>query len=176
LLADHHDVLAADAIVIADSTNWTIGQPALTTTLRGLVNCVVEVRTIDHAVHSGMYGGPVPDALSSLCRLLATLPTDAGDVAVDGLHAGRAADLDYSEQRLREEAGVPDGVRLVGTGSLPDRIWTRPAISVIAVDAPRGADASNTLIPVRRAEVSLRGAPGADPEKARDDRGWSRGT
>jgi acetylornithine deacetylase/succinyl-diaminopimelate desuccinylase-like protein len=168
LLADHHDVLAADAIVIADSTNWTIGQPALTTTLRGLVNCVVEVRTIDHAVHSGMYGGPVPDALSSLCRLLATLHTDAGDVAVDGLHAGRAADLDYSEQRLREEAGVPDGVRLVGTGSLPDRIWTRPAISVIAVDAPRVADASNTLIPVARAKVSLRVAPGDDAEKAKD--------
>lgn len=168
LLADHRDVLAADAIVIADSTNWDIGQPALTTTLRGLVNCTVEVRTLGHAVHSGMYGGPVPDALSALCRLLATLHTDSGDVAVDGLHAGRASDLDYSEQRLRAEAGVLDGVKLVGSGSLMDRVWTRPAISVIAIDAPRVADASNTLIPVARAKVSLRVAPGDDAEKAKD--------
>jgi cysteinylglycine-S-conjugate dipeptidase len=168
LLADHRDMLAADAIVIADSTNWAIGQPALTTTLRGLVNCVVEVRTLDHAVHSGLYGGPVPDALSALCRLLATLHTDTGDVAVDGLHAGRAADLNYSEQRLREEAAVLDGVKLVGSGSLMDRIWARPAISVIAIDAPRVTDASNTLIPVARAKVSLRVAPGDDAEKAKD--------
>ena len=168
LLADHRDVLAADAIVIADSTNWTIGQPALTTTLRGLVNCVVEVRTLDHAVHSGMYGGPAPDALTTLCKVLATLHTDGGDVAVDGLHASRAAAVDYPDARLRAEAGVPDGVKLVGTGTLPDRIWTRPAISVIGIDAPRVAEASNTLIPVARAKVSMRVAPGDDAEKAKD--------
>jgi acetylornithine deacetylase/succinyl-diaminopimelate desuccinylase-like protein len=168
LLADNHDTLAADAIVIADSTNWTIGQPALTTTLRGLVNCVVKVRTLDHAVHSGMYGGAAPDALTVLCRLLATLHTESGDVAVDGLHAGRAADVDYPEQRLRVEAGVPENVKLIGTGTLPDRIWTRPAISVIAIDAPSVADASNTLVPVARAKVSLRVAPGDDAEKAKD--------
>ncbi len=168
LLAEHRDTLAADAIVIADSTNWTIGQPALTTTLRGLVNCVVEVRTLHHAIHSGMYGGAAPDALTTLCRLLATLHTEAGDVAVDGLHASRAADLDYPDERFREEAGVPDGVRLVGSGSLPDRIWTRPSISVLAIDAPTVADASNTLIPVARAKVSMRVAPGDDAEKAKD--------
>jgi acetylornithine deacetylase/succinyl-diaminopimelate desuccinylase-like protein len=168
LLAEHRDALAADAIVIADSTNWMIGQPALSTSLRGLVNCVVEVRTLEHAVHSGMYGGAAPDALTTLCRLLATLHTAVGDVAVDGLHAGRAADLDYPDARFREEAGVPDGVKLIGSGSLPDRIWTRPSISVIAIDAPSVADASNTLIPVARAKVSMRVAPGDDAEKAKD--------
>jgi len=168
LLADHRDALAADAIVIADSLNWSIGQPSLTTTLRGLVNLVVEVRTLDHAVHSGMYGGAAPDALTTLCRLLATLHDDHGDVAVDGLHAGRAADVDYPEERFRAESGLLDAVRLVGTGSLPDRIWTRPAISVIGIDAPACAAASNTLIPVARAKVSLRVAPGDDAEKARD--------
>lgn len=167
LLAEHQDSLAADAIVIADSTNWAIGQPALSTTLRGLVQCVVEVRTLNHAVHSGMYGGPVPDALTTLCRLLATLHTDHGDVAVDGLHAGRAADVDYPDERLREEAGVPDHVQLIGTGTLPDRIWTRPSISVLAIDAPTVAEASNTLVPVARAKVSLRVAPGDDSEKAK---------
>jgi cysteinylglycine-S-conjugate dipeptidase len=168
LLAEHAEELRSDAIVIADSANFTIGQPALTTSLRGLVNCVVEVRTLKHAVHSGLYGGVVPDALLALSRLLATLQTDAGDVAVDGLHAGRAADLDYPEDRLREEASVLDGVKLTGSGSLPDRLWTRPSVSVLAIDAPRVDEASNTLVPSARAKVSLRVAPGDDANKAKD--------
>ncbi|MFC0627571.1 dipeptidase [Kribbella deserti] len=166
LLDEYADELTADAIVIADSANFAIGQPALTISLRGLVDCYVEVRTLKHAVHSGLFGGVVPDALSALCRLLATLHTEAGDVAVDGLHAGRAADLDYPVDRLRAESGVLDQVRLIGTGSLVDRLWARPAIAVLAIDAPRVADASNTLVPVARAKVSLRIAPGDDAAKA----------
>ena len=166
LLDEYADDLTSDAIVIADSGNWAIGQPALTVSLRGLVDCYVEVRTLDHAVHSGLFGGAVPDALSALCRLLATLHTDNGDVAVDGLHATRAADLDYPEDRFRAESSVLDSVRLIGTGTLVDRLWTRPAIAVLAIDAPRVADASNTLVPVARAKVSLRVAPGDDSVKA----------
>jgi acetylornithine deacetylase/succinyl-diaminopimelate desuccinylase-like protein len=166
LLDEYADELTADAIVIADSGNWAIGQPALTVSLRGLVDCFVEVRTLDHAVHSGLFGGAAPDALSALCRLLATLHTEHGDVAVDGLHAGRAADLDYPEDRFRAESGLLDSVRLIGSGSLVDRLWTRPAIAVLAIDAPRVADASNTLVPVARAKVSMRVAPGDDAVKA----------
>jgi acetylornithine deacetylase/succinyl-diaminopimelate desuccinylase-like protein len=166
LLDEYADDLTADAIVIADSSNWAIGQPALTVSLRGLVDCYVEVRTLEHAVHSGLFGGAVPDALTALCRLLATLHTDSGDVAVDGLHAGRAAELDYPEDRFRAESSVLDSVRLIGTGTLVDRLWTRPAIAVLAIDAPRVADASNTLVPVARAKVSLRVAPGDDAVKA----------
>jgi len=166
LLDEYADELTADAIVIADSSNWAIGQPALTVSLRGLVDCYVEVRTLEHAVHSGLFGGAVPDALTALCRLLATLHTDSGDVAVDGLHAGRAAELDYPEASFRAESSVLDSVRLIGSGSLVDRLWTRPAIAVLAIDAPRVADASNTLVPVARAKVSLRVAPGDDAVKA----------
>jgi acetylornithine deacetylase/succinyl-diaminopimelate desuccinylase-like protein len=166
LLDEYADELSADAIVIADSGNWAIGRPALTVSLRGLVDCQVEVRTLNHAVHSGLFGGAAPDALSALCRLLATLHTDNGDVAVDGLVATRAADLDYPEDRFREESSVLDSVRLIGSGSLVDRLWTRPAIAVLAIDAPRVADASNTLVPVARAKVSLRVAPGDDAVKA----------
>ena len=96
-------------IVIADSGNWDIGVPALTTSLRGLADCVVEVRTLEHAVHSGMWGGVVPDALTALARLLATLHDDAGNVAVQGLVTGAAADLDYPEDRVRAESGSPTG-------------------------------------------------------------------
>ncbi|MDX2969144.1 dipeptidase [Kribbella solani] len=166
LLDEYSAELAADAIVIADSGNWEVGTPALTVSLRGLVEAYVEVRTLDHAVHSGLFGGPIPDALSTLCRLLATLHDDKGDVAVDGLHASRAADVVYPEDRLRAESSVLDSVRLTGSGSLVDRLWTRPAIAVIGIDAPSVAEASNTLVPVARAKVSLRVAPGDDAVKA----------
>jgi acetylornithine deacetylase/succinyl-diaminopimelate desuccinylase-like protein len=159
-LAAHRDRLRADVIVIADSANWDIGTPALTTSLRGLVDCVVEVRTLRHGVHSGMWGGVVPDALTTLARLLGTLHDDRGDVAVDGLLSGPAADVDYPEERVRAEAGVLDGVRLFGSGSLVERLWTRPALAVIGVDATTVRDASNTLIPVARAKISGRVAPG----------------
>ena len=167
-LAEHRELLAADVIVIADSANWAVGKPALTTSLRGLADVTVEVRTLEHGVHSGMYGGPVPDAVTALCRVLATLHDDDGNVAVAGLSAGPAADLDYPEERFRAEAGVLDGVRLIGAGTLVERLWTRPAISVLAIDAPRVAEASNTLIPVVRAKVSVRVAPGGDSRAALD--------
>ncbi len=158
----HRDRLRADVIVIADSANWDVGVPALTTSLRGLIDCVVEVRTLTHGVHSGMWGGVVPDAVTALARLLATLHDDAGDVAVAGLTSTPATDVDYPEDRLRAEAGVADGVELFGSGSVVERLWTRPALAVVGVDATSVADASNTLIPVARAKISVRLAPGQD--------------
>lgn len=160
LLAEHRDALAADVIVIADSTNWDIGVPALTTSLRGLVRVDVEVRTLTHAVHSGMWGGLVPDALITLSRLVATLHDDAGDVAVKGLHAGPAADVDYPEERLLAESGIAPGVRFIGTGSAVERLWTKPALSITGLDAPQVDGASNTLVPAARAKISMRIAPG----------------
>ncbi len=168
IMAAHRDLLAADAYVIADSGNWDVGQPAFTTTLRGVADCVVEVATLDHAVHSGQFGGIVPDAVTALCRLLATLHADDGSVAVAGLGTGSAADLDYPEERLRAESGVLDGVAYLGTGSIVERIWAKPSITVIGIDAPSVADASNTLFPTARAKVSLRVAPGQDAPEALD--------
>lgn len=166
LLVEHRDEIAADVIVIADSGNWDIGVPALTTSLRGIVNCFVDVRTLSHAVHSGMFGGPVPDALSTLARLIATLHDDAGDVAVEGLVGRAGASVDYPEQRLRTEAGMLDGVSFIGTGRLTDRIWTKPALAVLGIDAPPTGEAPNALVPSARAKLSLRLAPGDDPKKA----------
>jgi acetylornithine deacetylase/succinyl-diaminopimelate desuccinylase-like protein len=167
-LGEHQEVLAADVIVIADSGNWDIGEPALTTSLRGLVDCFVEVRTLDHGVHSGMWGGVVPDAVTAMVRLLATLHDDEGNVAVKGLHAGPAADVDYPVDRVRAESGVSEGVDLIGSGSLVERLWTRPAITTIGFDATRTADASNTLIPSVKAKLSVRVAPGDSAAQAMD--------
>ncbi len=166
ILERHGDKLAADAIVLADSGNWEIGLPALTTTLRGLVRAVVTVRTLDHGVHSGMFGGACPDAITALIRLLATLHDDAGDLAVEGLRVGTAAPLDYDEARLRAESGLLDGVELVGTGSILDRLWARPSLTTIGIDAPTVDNASNTLVPSASAKVSMRLAPDQDPALA----------
>jgi acetylornithine deacetylase/succinyl-diaminopimelate desuccinylase-like protein len=166
-LETFRDRLAADVVVLADSTNWTVDVPALTTSLRGGANVTVEVRTLRHGVHSGLYGGPVPDALTALCRLLATLHDERGDVAVSGLVAGTAEALDLAEARLRRDAGLIEGVQLIGTGGVTERLWARPAIAVIAIDAPSTAEASNTLIPVASATVSMRVAPGDDAARAR---------
>ncbi len=168
ILDEHRDRLAADVVVIADSTNWRVGVPALTTTLRGGTAAVVEVRTLRHAVHNGVYGGPVPDALTALVQLLATLHDQRGDVAVAGLHRGTADPLDLTDERLRADAGLLDGVRLLGTGSLTSRLWAGPAISVVGIDAPAVDSAPLTLVPVARAKVSLRIAPGDDGVAARE--------
>jgi acetylornithine deacetylase/succinyl-diaminopimelate desuccinylase-like protein len=166
LLEKHGEKLRADAIVLADSTNWAIGEPALTTTLRGLIRVVVTVTTLDHGVHSGMFGGAVPDALTALVRILATLHDDAGDVAIAGLRSGKASDLDFDEARLREESGLLDGVEVIGTGSLLDRIWAKPTATVIGIDAPSVAKSSNTLVPTASAKVSIRLAPDEVPMEA----------
>jgi acetylornithine deacetylase/succinyl-diaminopimelate desuccinylase-like protein len=166
LLGEHRDEIAADVIVIADSGNWDVGVPALTTSLRGIVNLFVEVRTLESAVHSGSFGGVVPDSLTVLCRLLATLHDEVGEVAVDGLHRRSASPLEYPADRLRTEAGVLDGVELIGTGPLVERLWTKPAIAVLGIDAPRTGEAPNALVPSATAKLSLRIAPGEDPKEA----------
>jgi acetylornithine deacetylase/succinyl-diaminopimelate desuccinylase-like protein len=164
LLAAHADLLAADVIVIADSDNWSTEVPSLTVSLRGLADCVVEVATLDHGLHSGMWGGVVPDALSALVRLLASLHDDDGNVAVAGLHEGKAANVDYPPERVRADTGVLDGVAEIGSGSVPQRLWAKPAITVIGIDTTSIAASSNTLIPRASAKVSMRVAPGGDAQ------------
>jgi cysteinylglycine-S-conjugate dipeptidase len=166
LLREHQSKLEADVIVIADSGNWDIGVPALTTSLRGLVRVDVQVRTLTHAVHSGMWGGLVPDSLIALSRLIASLHDDRGNVAIEGLHGGPAADVDYPEERLRAESGAVPGLEWIGDGSAVERLWTKPALSITGLDAPKVDGASNTLVPSARAKISLRVAPGDTTENA----------
>ncbi|WP_255407400.1 dipeptidase [Yimella sp. RIT 621] len=168
ILDKHGDLLRADAIVLADSTNWEVGVPALTTTLRGMVRVAIQVETLDHAIHSGMYGGAVPDAITALVRILAGLHDDQGNVAVQGLSQGLAAELDYDEARLRAESGLLDTVSPIGSDSILSRLWTKPSITTIGIDAPSVDTASNTLVPSARAKVSMRLAADEDPRHAYD--------
>jgi acetylornithine deacetylase/succinyl-diaminopimelate desuccinylase-like protein len=165
-LDENRDILEADAIVVADSGNWTAEIPALTTTLRGMVSQVIEVSTLDHALHSGMYGGVVPDAMTAMIRLLSTLHTPDGSVAVAGLVSGKASELPYTEAELRRDAGAAEPLELIGAGSILDRIWTKPSITVIGIDGQSVALSSNTLLPKAKAKISMRIAPGDEPVRA----------
>src|SRR6202023_2166713 len=145
---------------IADCDTGSTDVPALTVSLRGMVDCVVEVATLDHGLHSGLWGGVVPDALSVLVRLLASLHDDDGNVAVAGLHETDTAALNYPHyppERVRADSGALDGVSEIGSGSVPQRLWAKPAITVIGIDTTSVAAASNTLIPRARAKISMRG-------------------
>ena len=162
LLEDNIDSLRADAVVLADSGMWRQGHPALTISLRGVVSCDIEVRTLDHAVHSGEFGGPVPDALTVLAKTLARLHDDRGNVAVPGIAKGPADPLDLTEEELRSQVGMRPGVELIGDGGITERMWTKPAVSILGIDSPRIAGSTNQLVPSARARVSMRIPPGQD--------------
>ena len=166
LLAQHRERLRADVIIIADAANAAVDVPSFTTSLRGLVDLRVEVRLLAQPVHSGVYGGPVGDALTGLCRLLATLHDDMGDVAVKGLHVGTSAAPDTATEIYTAEVGLLPGASLIGSGTINERLWHRPAVAVIGLDAPGVEQASNVLLPRARATISLRIAPGDDGQRA----------
>ncbi|MFJ9823422.1 M20/M25/M40 family metallo-hydrolase [Streptomyces sp. NPDC101160] len=226
LLAERPELLAPDAVLVADSGNFEAGVPTLTTSLRGMAVAEVTVSTLRGDLHSGQFGGPVPDAMTALLRVLASLHDEHGDCAVPGLEppaappspaghrqdrlrtdaevAGYAEDrlradasapgspevrlradagaagypearlstdaeaAVYPEDRLRADAGVLDGVRLMGTGSAAQRLWARPAATVLAVDGPGPEEAVPALRATATALVSLRLPPGTDPARAHE--------
>jgi len=162
------DLVAADAVVICDSGNHALGRPTLTTSLRGMAKLTVEVRTLSGPVHSGMYGGPAPDALLALIAMLATLHDPAGNVAVEGLGSFDYEGGGYDEPAFRRDAGVLAGVALAGSASIAEQLYGRPAITVIGIDAPAVEGAPNAVVPRARAALGVRVAPGHDPRAARD--------
>ena len=149
--------------------NWKVGVPALTTTLRGVVQVDARLDVLDHALHSGQYGGPVMDAATAVCRLVASCHDDNGDVAIPGLVSRPQAEPgfpDYPEADFRRDAGVLDGVDLTGTGDLTARLWTKPSLTLIGADITPLDVAGNVLAPSATARLSLRIAPGQDPQAA----------
>lgn len=165
-LRENKELLEADAIIVADSDNWDTETPALTVALRGAAAMNVRVQTLAHASHSGMFGGAVPDAMMAAVKLFATLWNDDGSVAVEGLKTADLETPDFSEDDLRRDAGLLDGVTPIGTGNVLSRIWAQPSISLTGIDAPSIANASNTLVPSVVVRLSGRVAPGQDADEA----------
>jgi acetylornithine deacetylase/succinyl-diaminopimelate desuccinylase-like protein len=167
LVEGNADLLRADVAVIADGGNYRTGVPTLNSSIRGVTDIVVQVRVLPHAQHSGSYGGPIPDAITALSRMIATLHDEAGNVAIEGLQRFEWSGMQIPEDEFREESGVLDQVELIGSGTLSDRLMAGPAVAVLGFDAPAIAGSSNQIVPVARARVSLRIAPGDDPVAAR---------
>ncbi|WP_406054353.1 M20/M25/M40 family metallo-hydrolase [Kribbella sp. NBC_00889] len=166
LVLDQPTLFAADVVVIADLGNLRPGTPTLTTALRGSADLLVEVRTLAGSCHSGSYGGAAPDALLTLLQALASLHTPTGDVAVQGLRRESWTDSELTEGEFRKLASVHDDVPLLGTGGLGERLWSGPAITVTALDAPSVADGPAAVQPYARARVNIRVHPAQDPYEA----------
>ena len=166
-LRRHPDELHADALLICDTGNAAVGVPTATTSLRGLTNVVVTVSTLVGDVHSGMFGGPAPDALAALIRVLDSLRDADGGTRVDGLAGdGSWEGAGYDEQQFRTDAGVLDGVALTGSGTVADRLWARPAVTVLGIDCPPVVGSAAAVPATARARVSLRVPPGTDARQA----------
>jgi cysteinylglycine-S-conjugate dipeptidase len=179
-LTDHVDELRSDVLVLADAGNWSVGVPGLTYSLRGLAGADVEVRALDGPVHSGMAGGIVPDPVIALARVLATMVDEHGDVAVDGVwddvRPSRAEELrpiagyDDEPGAVARTLGVRPGVALAGDPDVPihARVWSRPTLTVIGFDSHPIKGSSNQIVARASARLSLRLAPGQDPERVID--------
>jgi cysteinylglycine-S-conjugate dipeptidase len=179
-LRAHRERLDADVLVLSDTANLQTGLPSLTTSLRGIVNVDVRVRVLDHPIHSGMWGGPVPDAATALSRLLARLVDDEGRITVPGLEADVPAltpaeraslsKLPFDAAAFRCDAGLLEGAAFTGDGraSVYERLWHRPALSVVALEAMPLAGAANQLIAEASARVGVRVAPGQCAARVRD--------
>ncbi|MEN0086375.1 MAG: dipeptidase [Leifsonia sp.] len=167
-LEQNKEALAADVIIVADSDNVDVNTPALTVSLRGNVTFKLTVSTLEHASHSGMYGGAAPDAMLATVKLLATLHDDDGSVAVDGLTSYDAAAEPpaFDEEELAHDAAFLPGVTSIGKGPILSRMWSQPTITVTGIDAPSVANASNTLLPSVSVRISSRVAPGQPAREA----------
>ncbi|MET9666372.1 dipeptidase [Streptomyces sp. NPDC006475] len=163
----HPELLSADTIVIGDAGNFRLGLPTVTATLRGMTLVRVQVDTLEGNLHSGQFGGAAPDALAALIRVLDSLRAEDGSTTVDGL-AGEATweGLQYPEADFRRDAKVLDGVGLIGSGSVADRIWARPAVTVLGIDCPPVVGATPSVQAGARALISLRVPPGQDAAQA----------
>lgn len=164
---EHPELLVADTIVIGDAGNFRVGLPTVTATLRGMTMLRVTLDTLEGNLHSGQFGGAAPDALAAMIQLLASLRAEDGTTTVDGLAKDASWEgLQYPEEEFRADARVLDGVELIGTGTIADRIWARPAVTVIGIDCPPVVGATPSVQASARAQVSLRVPPGQDAVEA----------
>lgn len=166
LVGGNADLLRADVAIVADSGNVRTGQPTITTSIRGATSITVRVDVLPQAVHSGAFGGPLPDAVMALCRMIAALHDDDGELTVDGLHAFPWDGAHVTEEEFREESRVFPEVQLLGSGTIADRTLTKPSVNVLAFEAPRLDEVANQIVPTASAVIGLRMAPGEDYAKA----------
>ena len=161
------ELLRADTILVCDTGNASVGFPAATISLRGMVNLVVTVEASTSEIHSGMFGGAAPDALAALVAMLATLRDEHGNTTITGLDNARHwTGAPYPPEQFRADAGVLDGVSLLGDGSVSDMLWARPAVTILGIDCPPVVGSAAAVVPKAAARLNLRIPPGTSPDRA----------
>ena len=161
----NRDALESDVIIIADSGNVRIGTPTITTTLRGLVDAIIEVDQPMRPIHSGVGGGVVPDAFLVLSKIISSFHNEKGELLIEGLTPTEMQVTELEESFLKKMLGSED-INLFDTESISKRLWLDPALDVLAIDAPPVSEAVNLVIPKAKAKISLRLPPTEDPEHA----------
>src|SRR5918993_2429618 len=165
----HADLLRADTILVCDTGNAAVGHPAATVSLRGMVNVVVTVEASTSEIHSGMFGGAAPDALAALVAMLATLRDAQGNTTVTGLdNTRRWSGAPYPPEQFLADVGALEGVSLLGSGSVSDMLWARPAVTVLGIDCPPVVGSAAAIVPKAAARLNLRIPPGTDANDAHD--------
>src|SRR6185437_3777891 len=149
------ELFACDAAVIADIGGQEVGRPGLTVALRGDVACTVTVRTLANPVHFGEFGGAAPDAMTAMIRILDTLHDENGDTVIPGVDSGRWDGAAMDEPVYREGSAILPGVAFLGTGSLADRVWMKPSVTVLGMDLPNTAKVSMRIIPGSDGDAQL---------------------
>ncbi len=168
-VAANPDVLRADTILVCDTGNAAVGRPAATVSLRGMANVVVTVESLASEVHSGMFGGPAPDALAALIEMLAGLRDERGNTTIHGLDATQKWHGEpYPAEQFRADAGVIEGAQLLGDGAVSDMLWARPAVTVLGIDCPPVTGSTAAIVPHAAARLNLRIPPGTDANGAHD--------
>jgi acetylornithine deacetylase/succinyl-diaminopimelate desuccinylase-like protein len=163
------DLLRADVILVCDTGNAAVGRPAATISLRGMVNVVVSVSSLQTELHSGMFGGPAPDALAALISMLASLRDEDGNTVIQGLdHTQTWSGQPYPTEQFTSDAGLLEGTRLLGDGTVSDMLWARPAVTVLGIDCPPVVGSAAAIVPHTKARLNLRIPPGTTPHEARD--------
>jgi acetylornithine deacetylase/succinyl-diaminopimelate desuccinylase-like protein len=177
-LKKHRDMLQADAIVLTDTSNFETGLPSITTALRGIVVVQVEVKALKQPVHSGMWGGPVPDPAMALCKILAGLVDDKGRINLPGIYdkvrplndeeRKSIAALPTDDALFRKQAGMLPGVQLLGGMPPWEMNWRQPSLAVNAIQASSRKDARNIICESAWARVGLRTVPDMDVKEVRE--------
>ncbi len=177
LLEKHRELLRADAVIIADLSNFATGTPSITTSLRGMSAVSVIVKSVKAPLHSGSWSGPIPDPVQALCKMIAPLTDAEGNILVEHFNDGIAEPteeerasyhaLRYTEETFRKESGMLPGTKLLGgKDSILETLWRKPSIVVTAFEAGSRTQAGNVLQDSAYARIGIRLAPGMQTERA----------
>ncbi|MFA5072578.1 MAG: M20/M25/M40 family metallo-hydrolase [Nitrospirota bacterium] len=175
LLKRNPDLFQADVICIADSENFDSTVPSLTASLRGIVTVTVEVRSLRSSLHSGTWGGPIPDPALALAKMIAGLVDADGKPALPGMmnrvrplssyEREELEKLPFEESVFRKQAGLVESARMTRKKTAYENMWHLPSIAINALEASSRKQAANIINDAAWARIGIRIVPDMDPEE-----------